>query len=104
MNVKKIWGARKEILEGIKNNVFKSEAIEIIAEERNVRCKGCELYDEKGDTCVVPGTGPCCGNCGCSLKLKQRSLSSACPEGYWDPVLTDEENLDHEILNPDIDA
>ena len=81
MNVKKVWDARKQILEGIRNNVFKSEAIEAIAEERNKICMACDQYDTKGDSCLVPGTQPCCGACGCSLKLKQRSLSSGCDQG-----------------------
>lgn len=103
MNVKKIWDAKLEILEGIKNRVFKTEAVEKIAEERNKVCMQCDQYDVKGDHCLVPGTQPCCGACGCSLSLKQRSLSSACDQGYWDVVLTDEEDLDHEVLNPEND-
>jgi hypothetical protein len=103
MNLKRIWDARNEILEGIKNATFKSEAVEVIAEERNKICTECEFYDTKGDLCYVPKTQPCCGSCGCSLKLKQRSLSSDCPEGYWEPVLTEEEDMNHEILNPESD-
>lgn len=103
MNLKKIWNARNEILEGIKNNTFKSEAVEVIAEERNKRCLGCEFYDKDGVHCYVPGTNPCCGSCGCSLKLKQRSLSSDCPEGYWEPVLTEDEDINHQELNPEED-
>ena len=101
MNVKKIWEARNQILDGIKNNVFKSEAVEIIAAERNQRCIQCEFYDKNGDLCYVPGTAPCCGSCGCSLKLKLRSLSSDCPEGYWEPILTEDEDIKHEELNPE---
>lgn len=103
MNVEKIWKARKEILDGIKNSVFKSDAVEAIAEERNKICSECEFLDTKGDLCTIPGTNPCCGSCGCKLSLKQRSLASDCPEGYWDPVLTERESLDHEILNPEED-
>ena len=103
MNVKKIFEARNEILEGIKNNVFKSEAVEVIARERDKICQQCELYDTKGDHCMIPGTQPCCSSCGCKLSLKQRSLSSDCPEGYWEPVLTEEEDINHEILNPEED-
>ena len=39
----------------------------------------------------MPGTQPCCGECGCSLALKIRSLSSGCPISKWDAMLTDEE-------------
>jgi hypothetical protein len=44
---------------------------------------------------MVPGTQPCCnekmGGCGCSLGFKTRSLSSACPKGYWDAELNEHE-------------
>lgn len=98
-----LWNNRKLILEGITNKVFKKDAVEAIAEERNEICKKCEHYDTKGDSCYLPGTQPCCGACGCSLSLKQRSLASGCDEGYWEPVLTEEEDLDHESLNPEHD-
>tara|TARA_R110001592_G_scaffold243219_2_gene504166 strand:+ start:2746 stop:3072 length:327 start_codon:yes stop_codon:yes gene_type:complete len=101
-NVTKIWENRKKILEGIKNNVFRNDAVEAIAEERNKICKACSNYDTEGVLCTVPGTAPCCGACGCSLKFKQRSLASGCDEGYWEPVLTEEEDMDHDILNPEI--
>jgi hypothetical protein len=104
MNIKKIWDAKKEIFDGIKNNVFKSEAVEVIANERNKICVKCKLYDASGEECYVPGTHPCCGSCGCSLKLKLRSLSSDCPEDFWQPVLTEDEEMNHEILNPEEDA
>lgn len=99
MNLKKVWDSRKEILEGIKNNIFKSEAVEKIAEERNKVCMSCDKYDTKGDHCYVKGTQPCCGDCGCELKLKLRSLSSSCPLGKWEPVLSEKEDIKHEELN-----
>jgi len=52
----------------------------------------------------MKGTQPCCGDCGCSLHLKQRSLASGCPLDHWKPVLTEEEELDHDNLNPETDA
>lgn len=49
---------------------------------------------------MVPGTQPCCnvnlGGCGCSLSLKIRSLSSACPKNKWLAELTQEEE---DLLN-----
>jgi hypothetical protein len=99
MNLSTIWKNRTEILEGIKNNVFKKEAIEIIAEERKKKCESCTFIDTVGDRCMVPGTSPCCGSCGCSLQFKLRSMSTECPEGYWEAVLTEEEELMHEDLN-----
>lgn len=89
-NVIKIWKNRNQIIEGIKNNIFKTDHIEEIAAERMKFCEGCVLFDGE---CAVPGTGPCCGSCGCSLKLKIRSLSAECPlpEPKWKAVLTFEE-------------
>jgi hypothetical protein len=94
MSIKKIWKNRAQILEGIKNSVFKQEHIELIAAERQSICDKCELIDLKGDKCLVPGTKPCCGECGCSLEFKTRSLSSHCPHPKgprWDAYLTEEE-------------
>ena len=31
----------------------------------------------------IPGTQPCCGECGCSLDFKTRALSTECPLGEW---------------------
>jgi len=96
-----IWKNRKAILEGVKNRVFQNEAVEEIAALRLSECEKCPSYDREGTECIVPGTAPCCGECGCSLALKKRSLSSSCPIGKWEAVLTDEEDLDHEALNPE---
>ena len=89
-SVIKIWKNKGQILEGIRNNIFKTEHIEEIAQERLNFCKGCLMHD---GPCAVPGTGPCCGDCGCSLKLKVRSLSASCPlpEPKWKAVLSFEE-------------
>lgn len=102
-NGSKIWRNRLSILEGIKNSIFKKEAIEEIASHRYDICKTCSEFDVKGDECTVSGTQPCCASCGCSLKFKTRSLSTSCPKSLWDVVLTEEEELDHEILNPEQD-
>lgn len=90
----KIWKNRSQILEGIKNNIFKKEDVEIIAAERLSICKTCPLFDLTGDGCEVPGTQPCCnkeGGCGCSLAFKTRSLSSSCPLNRWEALLTEQE-------------
>lgn len=90
----KIWKARKQILEGAFNLVKKDEFVETVAEYRMNICKGCKYYD--GD-CAVPGTGPCCGACGCSLKVKTRSLATICgkiekkEEPLWFPVLSSQQ-------------
>lgn len=94
-NVIRIWKTKGQILEGITNSVFKREDVEQIAEHRMKICRRCSLYDASGTGCMVPGTHPCCnqnsGGCGCSLKFKTRSLSSACPQGHWDAEMTQEE-------------
>jgi hypothetical protein len=94
-NLIKIWKSKNQILEGITNSIFKKEDVEQIAEQRIDICMACSLYDEKGTGCMVSGTGPCCdqtkGGCGCSLKFKTRSLSSACPLDKWQAELTQEE-------------
>ena len=69
-----------KIAEGIKNNIFKKEHVEAIAQERFKICIACSLFDARGDNCMAPGTQPCCSDCGCSLAFKVRSLSSDCPK------------------------
>ena len=64
-------------------NQPKTKHVEDIAFFRNEICRVCEFIDTTGAKCAVPGTQPCCGECGCSLKLKTRSLSSDCPRGFW---------------------
>jgi hypothetical protein len=94
MNIKKIWRNKALILEGIQNNLFKKEYVEVIAAERQSICDNCELLDLKGDACLVPGSKPCCGECGCSLDFKTRSLASECPHPKgpkWSAYLTEEE-------------
>lgn len=89
-----IWRNRKLILEGVTNTVFKKQFVENVA---TYRLKICESCNEKGDECLVPGTAPCCAACGCSLKFKVRSLSSACgliekgKDPKWLPVLSQED-------------
>lgn len=94
-NVIKIWKSKGQILEGLKNSIFKKEDVEEIAQQRMQICKKCALYDVQGTGCMVPGTQPCCneklGGCGCSLGMKTRSLSSDCPKGYWKAELTQDE-------------
>lgn len=97
-NIWKIWKNKGLILEGITNSIFKKEDIEELAYWRMEICKGCPLYDNKGDGCMIPGTSPCCnenlGGCGCSLGFKTRSLSSSCPHPdgpKWEAEMSQEE-------------
>lgn len=79
-----------KIAAGIKNNIFKKEHIEAVATSRFQVCINCSLFDAKGTDCLVPGTQPCCSDCGCSLAFKVRSLSSECPKSYWNSLVSEE--------------
>jgi len=90
-DVIKIWKEKDKILEGIKNFLFKKTDVEDIAAERMAICSTCPEIDHTGSKCIVPGTGPCCGLCGCSLSLKTRALSAKCDAEKWEALLTMEE-------------
>jgi hypothetical protein len=94
-NLITIWKNKGQILEGITNNIFRKEDVEAVAQVRMNICQGCTLYDFVGTGCMAPGTQPCCdqtrGGCGCSLSFKTRSLSSDCPKGKWEAVMTQEQ-------------
>ena len=79
-----------QIYEGIKNNVFKKDHIEAVAELRWQECKKCEHIDRRGSFCTVPRTQPCCKECGCSLGVKIRSLSTECPVKKWGSLMSEE--------------
>lgn len=81
--IKEAWDNRLLILDGIKNYVLNSSEVESLAKTRMDICNECPLLDLVGSKCFAPGTEPCCGSCGCSLKLKTRSIDSSCPEGKW---------------------
>jgi len=91
MDLKKIWKNRKQIYEGIKNSIMLDEYVEDVAAKRMVLCNECSEIDLKGSRCEVPGTQPCCGNCGCSLGFKTRALSSECPIGEWPALMSENE-------------
>lgn len=46
-------------------------------------CNLCPLIDHTGAKCAIPGTQPCCSDCGCSLGFKLRAMDARCthPEG-----------------------
>ena len=83
-------GNLDQIAEGIKNKIFKKDDVEAIANMRWQECKLCPLLDREGSSCAVPRTKPCCADCGCSIALKIRSMSSDCPKGRWDAIMTPE--------------
>jgi len=81
---------KEQILEGIKNNIFKKEHVEAEAALRWSICKECESLDTTGDKCLSPITKPCCSECGCSLAFKTRALSASCPLGKWNALMDEE--------------
>ena len=91
MDLKKIWNNRKQIYEGIKNSVMRDEYVEDVSAKRMALCNECSEIDLKGSKCEMPGTQPCCGNCGCSLAFKTRALSSECPIGEWPALMSENE-------------
>jgi hypothetical protein len=91
MSLIKLWKEKGKILEGVKNSIFKQEHIEEIAASRMAICKACPLIDNEGTKCYMAGTQPCCGDCGCKLSFKTRSISSSCPKGKWDAIASEEE-------------
>ena len=95
MDLKKIWENRKQIYEGIKNSVIRDNFVEDVSKKRMIICEVCDEIDLKGSECEVPGTQPCCGNCGCSLAFKTRALSAECPIGEWSALMSesDEDKL-----------
>lgn len=79
--IKKIIKNRSQILEGLKNTVFKDEDVEKIAEARLDICKtnACGYYDPEGksEEAIVKGQ-PACAACGCALEVKVRCMSCRC--------------------------
>jgi len=87
--VKTIWKNKALIWKGFLNTVFKKDPVEKIYYKRLMVCNDCPLLDLKGNKCLMPGTQPCCGECGCSLALKLRSPEAECthPDGpKWKEV------------------
>jgi len=77
------FGNLPAIYEGVKNKIFKQEEIEEIAAIRWSICQKCKYFDFIGTNCAIPGTQPCCSDCGCNLSLKVRALSQGCPKNKW---------------------
>ncbi len=97
-----IFKNRKLIWDGLRNNLIKSEHIEALYEERVSICNACPYLKEKGSNlCTVPGTQPCCPECGCSLAVKLRSPDAECPKKLWKAVMTAQEA---DLLNRNING
>ena len=93
------FGNMPSILEGIKNRIFTRDDVEEIAKIRWDICTRCRNFDTIGHSCAVPGTAPCCKDCGCILNLKVRSMSASCPIGEWAAFMNkdDEEKLKNSL-------
>jgi hypothetical protein len=99
--IKKIWKNKWLIFEGMFNYYFTRKKIKRVAMWRMEICESCPLIDIKGSKCEVPGTQPCCGDCGCSLAYKTHSMSSECPHGRWFAIMSEE---DEDLLNEKLDT
>lgn len=103
--IAKIWKNKWMIFEGFKNTVSKKDDIEAVAAGRLIICSDCPLFDMIGDSCVVPGTQPCCKACGCCMKVKSRAMSAECahPDGpKWKAEMSvDEQDKLYEKLDYD---
>ena len=94
MRINKLLNAIKhldQVYEGVKNNIWKKDYVEIIAGDRYRICKTCPELDLTGKGCAAPGTQPCCSNCGCSLAIKTRAMSTSCPLELWDSIMSEDE-------------
>src|SRR5438128_1072308 len=95
--LQQIWDNKAQIAEGFMNALFSDNLIEEMAAHRMSICRECKLFDngEDNSACIMPGTQPCCnrakGGCGCSLYLKTRSVSSNCPRGHWEALMSEQE-------------
>tara|TARA_B100000927_G_C16065141_1_gene308767 strand:- start:115 stop:348 length:234 start_codon:yes stop_codon:yes gene_type:complete len=70
---------------------MRDDFVEDVSAKRMAICKECLEINLDGSKCEVPGTQPCCGNCGCSLGFKTRALSAECPIGEWTALMTESE-------------
>lgn len=93
-NITKVWRNRKKIFEGFRNYIRRKRHVEEIAKKRMEICIHCK-YGYYGGECLVPSNSPCCGSCGCILKVKVRSLTSRCgaEENGLEPLWIEEEEI-----------
>lgn len=77
----------KEIAYGVFFFVFRDSEVEKVAIERKKKCGTCPMNStvmKKMDSDFKPWRkDEYCLECQCNLKLKQRSLKSACPNKLW---------------------
>lgn len=77
------------MIEGIKNKFLPKKEIEALIEDtykkRMEICNKCEFKK------TIIGGIEICGDCGCTLSLKNRCLRCKCPQGKWGAIATEEE-------------
>lgn len=83
----------QEIYDGWKNALIPEDRLKPhiarVAASRMHICNTCEWDSHKHET-LRPDRH--CTQCGCPLKAKTRSLTTACPVGKWGAAVKDEEN------------
>jgi hypothetical protein len=98
----------KHVYEGWKNHLAPEkqdeDAINTLFNYRMSVCKSCVGFDESGEGCTIPFTGPCCNKnkvvgviaqkeikgCGCALNAKLKCFACACPVNKWKAVLIEQ--------------
>lgn len=79
----------KNIASGFVNLAFKDKKVEALAMKRAKICAECPMAQKTGTYSVVVDKrttniqGMKCGECGCNLSAKVRSVRDYCPLGYW---------------------
>lgn len=92
----------KQIVEGWRNLLIPPKDMKVIIEEvageRNAICSTCPFNSTNAKALghVTYRPDEHCIKCGCTLAAATRSLSKACPLGYWEAYTTDEERYEIE--------
>ena len=74
----------KEIIAGYKGYFFPNKESKELADKRLKICEECPELDLEGKFCAMPGTAPCCGKCGCQIKIKVcGGNKTSCPLKKW---------------------
>ena len=79
----------KNIASGFANLAFPDAKTEALAMKRAKICAECPMAEKTGVYSVVVDKrtkniqGMKCGECGCNLSAKVRSVKDYCPLGYW---------------------
>jgi hypothetical protein len=84
----------KQVYEGWRNHLVPpkhlKKAIKIVSMERMSLCSACE-FNSKNRKEHFLRIDEHCTDCGCTLSAKTKCLSCCCTMGYWNAVLSQEE-------------